>query len=362
MSEKKYRIVIADDSAIIRGLLEKAFSRESDFEIAASVSNGRKAVDFVRDNPVDAVVSDVDMPEMNGLESLKILTEEFNIPVAIFSENIANKNEALEKGALLFALKPPLSEFKIQNLEPLIKKLREKLSGRVTSSSQTSSPQISAKSDDFSIKEFAKDVSLTHKKIENQQEGEYKILCIGASTGGPSAVQAVLSGLDKDYPLPILYAQHIDTGSDSKMALWFKTVCPNIPFSLAEDGEVARPGHVYMAPADVHLVIDYINSQGLPVLKLSHEPEEHFLRPAVNKLFRSAAHFYKEGVLAVLMTGMGRDGAEGCQSIVKEGGFTIAEDESTCAVFGMPKAAIEMGAAKEVLRREKIAERLWELS
>ena len=124
---------------------------------------------------------------------------------------------------------------------------------------------------------------------------------------------------------------------------------------LAVDGEEALPGHVYMAPAETHLVIDYVKENGNPVLRLSDEPPERFLKPAVNKLFRSAAHHYGKQCLAILLTGMGRDGAEGCKEIVDAGGFTIVEDKSTCAVFGMPAAAIELDAAKKVLPRDKIA-------
>ena len=123
----------------------------------------------------------------------------------------------------------------------------------------------------------------------------------------------------------------------------------------------AKAGNVYMAPADTHLVIDYVKSNGNPILKLSDEAPERFLRPAVNKLFRSAAQFYKKSCLAVLLTGMGRDGADGCKEIVKKGGWTIAEDKSTCAVFGMPAAAIEVGSAKEILPRGEIAKRILEL-
>ena len=127
---------------------------------------------------------------------------------------------------------------------------------------------------------------------------------------------------------------------------------------MAKDGEKALPGKIYMAPADVHLEIDAVDSDGFPILSLSHAPEERFLRPAVNVLFRSAAKFYKNNLLAVLLTGMGRDGAEGCKTIIENGGYTIVEDKSTCVVFGMPAAAIEVGAAKEVLPRTQIPQRV----
>ena len=171
-------------------------------------------------------------------------------------------------------------------------------------------------------------------------------------------MEDVLKNLGENFPLPILYVQHIDESSDKKMVDWFNSVCPNIPMHLASDGEVAKKGHVYMAPAEKHLVIDYVRDDFCPVLKLSDDAPERFLRPAVNKLFRSAAEKYKNSCLAILLTGMGRDGAEGCKNIVEQGGVTIVEDKSTCAVFGMPAAAIELDAASLVLPRNKIASKI----
>ena len=142
---------------------------------------------------------------------------------------------------------------------------------------------------------------------------------------------------------------------------WLNQVCKNIYVKIAQDGEEAKPGTVYMAPADRHLVISHESNTGRPVLKISDEAPERYLRPAVNKLFKSAAKIYKDSVLAVLLTGMGADGANGCKEICENGGWTIAEDKSTCAVFGMPAAAIELGAAKEVLPRTEIAKRILEM-
>jgi two-component system chemotaxis response regulator CheB len=335
------KVLIVDDSAITRGLFEKAFVRNN-FEIAASVSNGRKAVDFCRDHNVDVVVSDYNMPEMNGIEAAKLLIGELGIPVLIYSEDPAIKTDVLATGAA-FEKKPSLQSFDEIVFRDFTIKVRKAVD--------------KAKSEGLSSH-----VNRSERNVESDTDidsllGErtsFKILCIGASTGGPTAVEEVLSGLGNNFPLPVLYTQHIDIGADEKMVRWFNQVCPNIPMSLARDGEIAKKGHVYMAPADKHLVIDYIKND-LPVLKLSDEPPERFLRPAVNKLFRSAARIYKNTCIALLLTGMGQDGAEGCKEIIKAGGFTICEDESTCTVFGMPQAAIEMKAASRVLPRDCIA-------
>ena len=335
------KVLIVDDSAITRGLFEKAFVRNN-FEIAGSVSNGRKAVDFCRDHEVNIVVSDYNMPEMNGIEAAQMIIQEFGIPVLIYSDDSSIKTDVLATGAF-FEKKPSLQTYD----EIMMKDFTQKVHVAVEK----------AKSDGLnahtSFSEKNRDIDLS-KDIVLSDDRSFKVLCIGASTGGPTAVQEVLAGLGSNFPLPVLYTQHIDIGADEKMVRWFNQVCPNIPMSLAKDGEIAKKGHVYMAPADKHLMIAYVKND-LPVLKLSDEPPERFLRPAVNKLFRSAAKIYKNSCLAILLTGMGQDGAEGCKEITQAGGFTICEDQSTCTVFGMPQAAIEMKAASRVLPRDVIA-------
>lgn len=332
------RVLIVDDSAITRGLFEKAFIRNN-FEIAGMVSNGRKAVDFCREVKVDAVISDYDMPEMNGIDAAKILINDFEIPVVIYSDDMSIKSDVLATGAF-FEKKPSLQTFDETSLRFFTDRVRSAIENAISSNGKAC---YSKRTEN----------DLNEKDIVFPGE-EFKVLCIGASTGGPTAVQEVLAGLGEKFPLPILYTQHIDVGADEKMVRWFNQVCPNVPMLLAKDGQVAQPGHAYMAPAEKHLIIDYIKND-LPVLKLSDEPPERFLRPAVNKLFRSAAKHYKNTCLALLLTGMGQDGAEGCKEIINAGGYTICEAESTCTVFGMPSAAIEMGAASRVLPRGNIA-------
>ncbi len=344
MDEAKIKVLIVDDSAIARGLFEKAFKESGAFEVVGMVSNGRKAVDFCRANEVQLVVTDYDMPEMNGVEATRILTKELGIAVCVYSEDNHAKADSLEAGAILYEIKPSFSSFSSQSMVLFIEKIKEVIKKKGTHSTHTVRPEL--KED---------------KQGRTYPSHKFRVLCIGASTGGPTAVQEVLKGLGRNFPLPILYVQHIDVGSDQKMVNWFTTTCPNTPMELARDGQIAQNGHVYMAPADKHLVIDFINKDGKPVLKLSDEPPERFLKPAVNKLFRSAAELYEKGCLAILLTGMGRDGAEGCKEIVDKGGYTIVEDKSTCAVFGMPAAAIELNAASKVFPRGLIAKAILDL-
>lgn len=328
------RVLIADDSALIRTMVEQNLVALGNFQIVCSVANGVKALEAAHQFKPDLILSDFDMPIMDGLELCAKVQAELKIPVVIVSEDEGIKEQAYAKGARLFIKKPKLSTM----------------------------------TSDF-WKEFAAQIeglkiiesSVKAEAVYDKQFEKPKVLVVGASTGGPNCIVEVANGLGKNFPLPVLLVQHIEVGSDEKMVNWFNSVCPDINFKLAKDGEKAMPGNIYMAPADVHLEIASIDSDGLPILRLSHAPEERFLRPAVNVLFRNAAKLYKNNLLAVLLTGMGRDGAEGCKTIVENGGYTIAEDASTCIVFGMPAAAIELGAAKEILPRNQIPQRILNL-
>ena len=338
------KLIIADDSAVIRAILEQNLGKMEGVEIIASVSNGRRAVDSARAHRPDAVISDIDMPEMDGIEAARTLCGELRVPVLILSEDDGERIRARQAGAFAFVKKPALDSYTPEFFDSLVASLSAEAMKKAERQPASRKASLSA-----------------HKAAPPVRQA-FKVVCLGASTGGPSAVAQVLQGLGGGFPLPILYVQHIDVGADQSMVDWFNTVCPDTPVHLAEDGTEALAGNVYMAPADAHLVVDYVAPSGRPVLGISHEEPERFLRPAVNKLFRSAAQHYRRSCLAVLLTGMGRDGADGCRKITGAGGWTIAEDKSTCAVFGMPAAAIELGAASEVLARGDIAPRLRELS
>lgn len=332
------RILIADDSAVMRIMLEQHLEKDSDITLMPSVSNGRKAVDRARLDKPDLVILDDDMPEMTGIEAANILNDELGVPVLLYSENENVKNSC---PFATFIKKPDLSSMSSDFFNEFDKKVKHAAAKVV----------------------FSRNMGKTKEESHTSHASKlgFAVLCIGASTGGPTAVQSVLSGLGKNFPLPIIYTQHLDVGDDKGMAAWFESCLPNLKFSIAKDGEEALPGHVYMAPANLHLVIDFINNHDRCVLKLNDDAPVRFLKPAVDKTFFSAAQTYKDRCLAILLTGMGSDGAEGCKEIVGHGGCTIVEDESTCAVFGMPKAAIEAGGATFVLPRGDIAHKVLSL-
>ncbi len=322
------RIIIADGSAIVRAIIDQKLRKYEDIKVIGLVSNCKKAIISAKTDAPDIIICGTDEESNAEKESIRTLTNELHIPVILLTESslppISKLVQTLSK--------PSLKGYSQEFMDSLVKTMRSFLNNLPSPS---------------------EDAEETHRM--------FRVLCIGASTGGPTAVSEVISRLGENFPLPIIYTQHIEVGADKNMVEWLSSVCSNVRIKLAEDAEAAMPGTVYMAPADKHLVIEYVKHDGTPVLRLSDEEPERFLRPAVNKLFRSAAKFYGSKCLAILLTGMGADGAEGCKEICDKGGWTIVEDKSTCAVFGMPAAAIDAGGAKEVLPRGQIAYRILKL-
>lgn len=331
MVNEKIKILVVSNSLENRKSIVSDLERTEQVRILSEQNDAKGAINFCCNTPVDAVISDYDLPEMDGLESIKFLTGDLDIPVIIFSDDDTLYSKSIDGGAVAFVKKSSL-----RFTEEVLSVLKK-------------------------IKDNAPIPELFGEEDEVKSANNFKILCIGASTGGPSAVRAILSRLGSNFPIPILYTQHIDVRSDAKIVELFNNDCPNTPMELAENGTVAQNGHVYMAPAKKHLVIDHINENGNPVLMLSDEEPDHFLKPAVNVMFKSAAKIFKSKCLAVLLTGMGKDGAEGCKEVVDNGGYTIVEDKSTSTIYGMPAAAVKLNAAKCIIPRTQIAQKILEI-
>ena len=336
MEKEKFVILVVSNSLEDRSSIVFDLEHTEKIKVISAQSDAKGAINFCCNNTVDAVLSAYDLPEMDGLESIKFLTGDLDIPVIIFSDDESLNSKSLSAGALAFVKKSSLNF--AEEVLSHISKIREN-----SFSQEDSSPNDSG----------------DENKIVH--ENNFQILCIGASTGGPSAVRTILSRLGDNFPIPILYTQHIDSRLDTKFVELFNHDCPNTPMELAENGTVAQKGHVYMAPAKKHLVIDYISKEGNPVLTLSDEAPVNFFKPSINVMFKSAAKFFKSKCLGVLLTGMGKDGAEGCKEIIDNEGYTIVEDKSTSVIYGMPGAAVKLNAAKSIIPRTQIAQKILEL-
>ena len=204
-------------------------------------------------------------------------------------------------------------------------------------------------------------INMPLKEIPKDFAGRnFKAVLVGVSTGGPGALLEFLRGLGPNFSLPIIITQHIDSFFDKNLISWLETEA-KVPVQLAENNSKPLPGHVYFAPSDMHVTFCRYLDDDIRIV-LNHDDPVNFLRPAVAKMFESAAKVYGENCIAVVLTGMGADGAKECVQLKQIGAYTITQDEATSIIYGMPKATYEMGGSCEVLPLKQIPERLWSLT
>ncbi len=330
-------VLIVDDSVLVRKVLNQFFKEDPRFEVVGEADNGLRAIVENRRLSPDLIIMDINMPVMNGIEATAQIMEASSPAIIVFStEDSADiMYKCLEAGALDIIQKPNIANMNASILKAFYDRV-----------------YIIANKHKLEKKKEQTSREFSTQSIAHFHHNKYSILIIGASTGGPAAIQAVLSKLKKDFPLPILITQHIDSFFDEQFTKWLNDTT-DLEVELAKTGTVPQKGHAYIAPANKHLVIRH--SHDKITLVLDDGEPVHFLKPAVDKMFLSVAEAYREKTLAVILTGMGKDGAKGCIAVKEAGGFTIAEDEESCVVFGMPKAAIDEGGVNTVLPLDKIA-------
>lgn len=338
MEEKMIKVLIVDDSMVSCGLVKQMLSTSNKFEIVGTAHDGKESIEKTKALHPDVIIMDINMPEMDGIEATKIIMKECPTSILVFTtEDVARVGyTAIEAGAVDILPKPDFDQLDDRFTTLFLHKIES-----------AAGAHLERKFDNG-------DLDFSEKT--NQK---FKIVCIGTSTGGPVAVQNLLKNFSADFPLPILITQHIEVGFDTHYVSWLSSCCA-LQVSLATDGEVPLPGHVYVAPADKHLVVS--PSGNGCILRLSDEPPLFFLRPAVDMMFKSCSQVFKNECLAVLLTGMGHDGAEGSKVVKDNGGFVICESEETCVVFGMSKSAIELGAASRVLPLDKIGKLILDIA
>lgn len=332
MKKNPIRVLVVDDSALMRKLIPQMLTGDDSIEVVGTAMDGTFCLKKIEELKPGVVTLDLEMPGMNGIDTLKEIMRRHPVPVIVFSsfstEGATVTMKALGLGAFDFVPKPKdATAHMAETARELIVKIKAaaecKLKPRMLSS-----------------------VPPKPEKLPASSGAPSKVVAIGVSTGGPQALEYVLSQLPADFPGTVTVVQHMPEGFTDMFARRLDEVCP-LRVKEAQSGDVLQPGRVLICPGSRHMKV-----KRLPlgdVVVLSDEPRVNGHRPSADVLLRSVAEEFRAQAIGVLMTGMGDDGAEGLGAIKKLGGMTLAQSEESCVVFGMPKAAIERGYAVRVV-------------
>lgn len=346
MTDGKIKVLIVDDSKVARMLMSHVLAADPQLEVVGAVNDGEEALAFVQNRKPDVVVMDIHMPKLDGFEATRRIMETQPVPIIICTATanpaeIVGTFRLMEVGAVACVEKPvspasPNFDVIVGNLLQTIKLMSEVKVVRRWSRTHT-----------------AKLAGKAAPELEEKPPAAgVQVIGIGASTGGPPVLQTILASLPKNFPVPVLIVQHIARGFLTGLVDWLNQTT-GWQVHIAAHGMVPLPGHAYLAPDDYHMGL----TAGHRILLSREEPIGN-LRPAVAYLFRTLAEGYGSHALGVLLTGMGRDGAEELKLMRDAGAETIAQDRETSVVHGMPGEAIALGGATHVLPAERIADTL----
>ncbi|WP_442599519.1 protein-glutamate methylesterase/protein-glutamine glutaminase [Neobacillus sp. D3-1R] len=358
---EKTKVLIVDDSAFMRKLIHDFLSDHPELEVIGTARNGEDAIKKIKDLKPDVVTMDVEMPVLNGIEALKMIMEASPVPVIMLSsttkEGAENTLLAIQNGAVDFIAKPSgsisLDLYKVK--DELIQKVLSARKANIARLVNSKVNQIISvpKLTHYSKIELENQTFITSQKWEKSSK---KIICIGTSTGGPRALQHVLTKLPKEVEAPLFIVQHMPPGFTKSLASRLDSLS-QIKVKEAEDGELAKKGVAYIAPGGYHLKVKQVGTS--LAIQLDQTQARNGHRPSVDVLFESLSDLSGFAKIAVIMTGMGTDGAQGLRQLKYKGTVkAIAESESTSIVYGMPKAAIATKLVDEVTEVENIAEKI----
>jgi two-component system chemotaxis response regulator CheB len=346
---RKIRVLVVDDSVVIRRLLTDILSQDPEIELAGTAPNGRIALAKLPQINPDIVTLDIEMPELDGLGTLPELRKAYpKLPVIMFSTLTARGAlatlDALSRGATDYVTKPA----NVGSVAAGIQTVRDQLIPKIKAlCPDTQAPRVS--------RPIALAPVLTAERLASRMPQRCDVVAIGCSTGGPQALAALLAKLPAGFPVPIVVVQHMPPVFTHHLATRLNQNCA-LDVREACGDETLQPGQVLIAPGNFHMELQ---RQGIGVKTvLQQGPPENSCRPAVDVLFRCAAQVFGPGCLAVVLTGMGQDGMRGAEHIVRAGGTVIAQDEASSVVWGMPRAVAEAGLARHVLPLDSIPNEL----
>jgi two-component system chemotaxis response regulator CheB len=343
--ERRTRILIVDDSAVMRSLLRAVVCTDSSLEVAGTAADGDSALRAIETVSPDLVLLDVEMPIMDGLATLRKLRAKGNRAPVIMCSSLTQRGarvtiDALASGASDYVAKPAGQPDRNAGISVLARDLLPKITAlthHLPLEPQTSPKPILAPATSAGPGGQAPD-----------------IIAIGVSTGGPAALDRVLPALSRSFPLPVLIVQHMPEMFTSLLAERLNGCC-SLPVREAADGDSVRPGSITIARGNWHMeVLVAASTSSAPSLHLTQAPLVNHCRPAVDVLFRSVAAVYGARVLAVVLTGMGSDGLAGCRMLRAAGSTVLAQDQATSTVWGMPGAVTQAGLAHRVLPLDAI--------
>ena len=343
------RVLVVDDSATVREYLAYLLGQDPAIEVVGTARDGLEAVDQAERLKPGVIVMDVHMPRMSGYEATRQIMERVPTPIVMVSASSSRYEattafEALKAGALTVVEKPggpddPAQAESARRLVETVKLMAEVKVVRRWPRSRDQGAGVGGQRE-LTVPQPPTPIPRPHSKI--------RLIAVGGSTGAPQVVADILAGLPHDLAAPILIVQHIAPGFTGGFAEWLAQGT-RLTVKLAEPGEATRPGTVYLAPEGSQTGI---TKDGR--IRLTTEPAEDGFCPSASYLFQSVAEAYGRSAIGILLTGMGRDGAAGLKRLREVGGVTIAQDEESCVIFGMPQEAIRQGAVEHVLSPEQI--------
>ncbi len=347
-----FRILLVDDSRLTRRIVSDVLTGIDGVSIAGEAGNGKECLEFLRTHAVpDLIIMDVEMPELDGIATLKMMQQEgLKVPVLMLSvltqAGAFTTFRALDLGALDFVPKPgPDSDLGVEQIESLLKnRVQEIIQSRQDTGPARPVPAVSGSPDGTAPR-----VNLSTPAVP----GQYDVLLIGASTGGPQALQEIFRNLPQNFPAPVILVQHMPPFFTAAFADRLNNL-GSLSVVEAISGMPLKPGHAYVAPGNRHLLV---TTNGDEVLtELNDDPPLRAHKPAIDRTLLSVVDAYGGRAAALIMTGMGRDGVEGAQALCRAGGFVLAQDEASSVVYGMNRRAVEAGVVHEVVPLKNIVE------
>ena len=348
------RVMIVDDSPLVRKIATDILTDDPEIEVVATASNAEFALGKIGKLKPDVITMDIEMPGMGGLTAIREIMRNQPTPIVVLSA-LAKRGaeltmQALELGAVDFIPKPTVSlSGGINNIaNELIEKVKHASKIKVNKKQET-------KNDIDSLPEYREGSYLLKNKINHVSSDEYEIVAIGTSTGGPVALKTVLTELPENFPIGIVIVQHMPPVFTEAFANRLNSLC-KIKVKEAVDGDLIEPGKALLSPGDFHMTVTRYNTRPKVMLHRWEPVSGH--RPSVDVLMHSVMREYGRKAIGVIMTGMGKDGAEGLHELKQKGGYIIAQDKETSAIFGMNGEVVKNGDANEVVPVYDIASRL----